>query len=99
MKLKLNIAASALLMAVAATAVAAPPLTPQQCNDYPFKQPVRGVTRAQLKQELVELENTGYDPGINDVYYPRDIQRAEKKLQAEYRQDCRPAVTAAGMSG
>lgn len=90
MNLRLNIVVSAILLTVGATASAAPRLTPLQCNDYPFKQPVGEVTRAQLMQELAELEAVGYDPGANDVYYPNDIQRAEKKLRAEYRRDCTP---------
>ncbi|MGA7778881.1 MAG: DUF4148 domain-containing protein [Paraburkholderia sp.] len=88
MNLKLNAVASAFLLATATTALAAPRLTPQQCNDYPFKQPVGEVTHAQLQQELAELEAVGYDPGANDVYYPRELRSAERKLRTEYRHDC-----------
>jgi Domain of unknown function (DUF4148) len=95
MNLKLNVVASAILLTVGTAAIAAPPLTPQQCNSYPFKQPVGEVTHAQLMQELAELEAVGYYPGEDDLYYPRDIQRAERKLRAEYRQDCKPSISRA----
>src|ERR1700712_2511597 len=40
------------------------------------------VTRAQVKAELVQLENAGYRPSMNDLYYPAKIQTAEAKVQA-----------------
>jgi hypothetical protein len=95
MNLKLNFVASAILLTVGTAAIAAPTLTPQQCNSYPFKQPVGEVTHAQLVQELAELEAVGYSPGENDVFYPRDIQRAERKLRAEYHRDCKPSISRA----
>ena len=88
MNLKLTAIVSAFLLGSATTALAAPQLTPQQCNDFPFKQPVGEITHAQLEQQLAELEAVGYDPGFNDVYYPRNLRTAERKLRAEYRQDC-----------
>lgn len=95
MNLKLNFVASAILLTVGTVAIAAPQLTPQQCNSYPLKQPVGEVTHEQLMQELAELEAVGYHPWENDVYYPRDIQRAERKLRAEYHQDCKPSISGA----
>jgi hypothetical protein len=64
-------------------------LTPNECNDYPFK-PLNGpVTHAQLMQELSELESVGYDPSASgDNYYPSDIQTAESRLALKYRADC-----------
>jgi hypothetical protein len=59
MNLKLNVVASAILLTVGTAAIAAPRLTPQQCDSYPFKQPVGEVTHAQLMQELGELEALG----------------------------------------
>ncbi|MGT2471832.1 DUF4148 domain-containing protein [Paraburkholderia terrae] len=42
------------------------------------------VTRAQVRAELVQLENAGYRPGrANDPYYPADIQAAEAKVAAQ----------------
>jgi type II secretory pathway pseudopilin PulG len=42
------------------------------------------VTRAQVRAELVQLENVGYRPGrANDPHYPVDIQAAEAKVAAQ----------------
>lgn len=42
------------------------------------------VTRAQVRAELVQLENAGYWPGrANNPHYPDDIQAAEAKVAAE----------------
>ncbi len=41
-------------------------------------------TRAQVRQELIQVEQAGYNPAIaNDPYYPNDIQAAEQRVQAE----------------
>ncbi|MFL9875662.1 DUF4148 domain-containing protein [Paraburkholderia megapolitana] len=40
------------------------------------------VTRAQVRAELVQLENAGYRPRANDPHYPDDIQAAEAKIAA-----------------
>ncbi len=83
-----------LLLVASASAMAAPHLTPQQCHDYPFV-PAKGeVTHAQLMQELGELEAQGYNPGDDETIYPADIEAAEKKLHAQYREDCLPAANA-----
>jgi hypothetical protein len=55
--------------------VIASPLTTFAQNT---KQP---VTRAQVKAELVQLENAGYRPSMNDSYYPAKIQAAEAAVQ------------------
>ncbi len=62
-------------------------LTPRQCNDYPFQQPVGEVTHHELMQELAELEAVGYRPAIDDPAYPRQINLAQKKLRQEFRRD------------
>lgn len=90
MKTNLHVIASAILMSLSTAVLAAPNLTPQQCNDYPFVHPAGDVTHAQVMQELSELEAVGYRPTPDDPYYPRRIERAERKLQVEYRQDCMP---------
>jgi hypothetical protein len=42
------------------------------------------VTRAQVKSELVQLENAGYNPGSDDhTTYPAQIQAAEAKVAAQ----------------
>ncbi|MGF6726526.1 hypothetical protein P3T43_005916 [Paraburkholderia sp. GAS41] len=80
--------ATVVLLTVSAAGWAAPGLTPQQCNDYPFKRIKTEITHQQLQTELAELEAVGYQPNTDNVDYPANIVRAEKKLRAEYRQDC-----------
>ncbi|AOK20358.1 purine-nucleoside phosphorylase [Burkholderia cepacia] len=38
------------------------------------------VTRAQVRDELVQLEKAGYKPGLSSPYYPNDIQSAEARV-------------------
>ncbi|PAJ79232.1 DUF4148 domain-containing protein [Burkholderia ubonensis] len=38
------------------------------------------VTRAQVRDELVQLEKAGYKPGVSNPYYPQDIQAAEARV-------------------
>ena len=38
------------------------------------------VTRAQVRNELVQLEQAGYKPGVASPYYPNDIQSAEARV-------------------
>jgi hypothetical protein len=92
MKLATKTLLSALLLIGSASAMAAPHLTPQQCNDYPFKQLKGEVTHKQLMRELGELEAVGYQPSDDDDNYPSDLEQAEQRLQTEYRADCMPAA-------
>ncbi|MGQ7938777.1 DUF4148 domain-containing protein [Paraburkholderia sp. D1E] len=93
MKLATRTLVTTLLLIGSASAMASPGLTPQQCNDYPFKQLKSEVTHKQLMQELGELEAVGYDPDDANTY-PDDLSQAEQSLQAEYRVDCMPAAHA-----
>jgi hypothetical protein len=99
MKLATRTVLMTLLLAGSASAMAAPGLTPQQCNSYPFTHTKGEVTHKQLMRELGELEAVGYDPTANENIYPADIQAAEQKLQAEYRADCMPAASATNAQG
>lgn len=41
------------------------------------------VTRAQVLQELVDLESVGYHPAMaNEVNYPENVQAAMRRLEA-----------------
>jgi len=61
---------------VVAAALAAPVVAFAQSN-----QP---VTRAQVRAELVQLEQTGWRPAAgSEPHYPQDIQAAEAKVSAE----------------
>ncbi|AOK56656.1 DUF4148 domain-containing protein [Burkholderia stagnalis] len=46
-----------------------------------FAQSEQGLTRDQVKAELVQLEQNGYKPHASDSQYPADIQAAEQRIQ------------------
>ena len=72
---------AALIVGVLATPVAS------------FAQDATGpLTRAEVRADLIRLEQAGYRPAANDVHYPADIQAAEARLQAQ-------DVTAPGSTG
>lgn len=80
-----------LLSVVSLPVLASSKLTPQQCSDYPFVQTGHAVTHRQFENEIAELESVGYSPsGSDNNDYPQEIEAAEKRLQAKYRQDCLP---------
>jgi hypothetical protein len=63
-------------LAVAAGALAAPALS--------FAQSTAPVTRAEVRADLIRVEQAGYQPGrANDIDYPADIQAAEAKIAAQ----------------
>ncbi|MFP3569037.1 DUF4148 domain-containing protein [Paraburkholderia sp. SIMBA_030] len=41
------------------------------------------LTRAEVRADLVRVEQAGYRPAANDVYYPADIQAAEARVQTQ----------------
>src|SRR5258707_15437884 len=67
---------SLIYVALVASALAAPVLSFAQESNGP-------VTRAEVRADLVRLEQAGYRPGVNDVHYPADIQAAEARVQAQ----------------
>ncbi|WP_028217194.1 DUF4148 domain-containing protein [Paraburkholderia oxyphila] len=73
--------------ALAATVLAAPALS--------FAQESQPVTRAQVKAELVQLEQAGYRPGLASPYYPEDLQAAQAKVA---QQNATAEATAYGAS-
>lgn len=61
---------------VAVAAVAAPTLSFAQSNGP--------LTRAQVRADLVQVEQAGYNPArADDPNYPADIQAAEAKVAAQ----------------
>jgi hypothetical protein len=52
------------------------------------------VTRAEVRADLVRVEQAGYRPSANDVHYPEDILAAEARLHA--KDVTAPSVTGAG---
>ncbi|MFX1764429.1 DUF4148 domain-containing protein [Paraburkholderia sp. A1RI-2L] len=43
----------------------------------------QGLTRAQVRAELVELEQAGYNPADNQVNYPQNLQAAQARVTQE----------------
>lgn len=49
-----------------------------------FAQSNQPLTRAEVRNQLVQLEKAGYNPGANDdATYPADIQAAEARVAAQ----------------
>jgi hypothetical protein len=66
-------------IALAASALAAPALSFAQSN--------APVTRAEVRADLVRVEQAGYNPSRgDDADYPADIQAAEAKIAAHGEQ-------------
>jgi len=73
---------------LAFSAFAAPALSFAQSDPAP-------VTRAQVRAELIQLEQAGYNVSAGeDAYYPAAIQAAEAKVAAG--SDARQAASAVG---
>lgn len=52
-----------------------------------FAQSTTPITRAQVRADLIRVEQAGYNPATaNDPQYPADIQAAEVKVAAEQQQ-------------
>jgi hypothetical protein len=99
MKLRHMCLLAGTLLFASTSALASGPLTPQECNAYPFVQTNRPVTHRDLMRELSLLESVGYRPSPSDDYdYPNDIRTAEQRLNAKYLADCRPTQAAAQTS-
>lgn len=65
------------IQAVAIAAVLAVPVAS-------FAQSNQPVTRAQVRAELAQLEQAGYNPSHGrDPYYPSDIQAAQARVTAQ----------------
>ena len=77
-----SLIASAVLMATSASVYAQTSLEPG----------THQLTRAEVRQELKELESVGYRPIPNDLYYPGDVQAAEQRLEIKHQAE-RNALT------
>ncbi|WP_246794367.1 DUF4148 domain-containing protein [Burkholderia perseverans] len=70
-------ARSLVVSTTAALLIAVPALSHAQAAN-------QGLTRAQVVQDLVDLESVGYQPSHgNDSSYPNDILAAEQRLAAK----------------
>ena len=66
-----------LIKAVAVAVILAAPVVS-------FAQTSQPLTRAEVRNQLVQLEKAGYNPAVsNDVTYPADIQAAEARVAAQ----------------
>lgn len=67
-----------LVYAVVAASAFAVPLASfaQSSNNGP-------VTRAQVRQELIQLEQAGYNPAMHSPYYPDDLQAAQRRVDEQ----------------
>ena len=52
------------------------------------------MTRAQVRAELVQLEQNGYKPLASDAQYPQNIEAAEQRIQPN-----QPVLAQADTSG
>ena len=43
----------------------------------------QGLTRAQVRAELVQLEHAGYNPSADHVNYPANLQAAQARVTQE----------------
>ncbi|WP_027781008.1 MULTISPECIES: DUF4148 domain-containing protein [Burkholderia] len=77
---------SIIYAAIAASVFAAPIAS--------FAQSEQGLTRDQVKAELVQLEQNGYKPLASDSQYPSNVQAAEQRIQPN-----QPMLAQADMSG
>lgn len=88
MKATLKLLILSPLLIASTVSLAKPTLTAQQCNSYPFIHSRGPATHKQVMNELYELEAVGYDASSANASYPDDIDHAERRLSAEYKQDC-----------
>ncbi|QTD92157.1 DUF4148 domain-containing protein [Burkholderia anthina] len=65
---------SIIYAAIAASVLAAPIAS--------FAQSDQGLTRAQVRADLVQLEQNGYKPLASDAQYPQNVQAAEQRIQS-----------------
>ncbi|MDI9700412.1 MULTISPECIES: DUF4148 domain-containing protein [Burkholderia cepacia complex] len=42
----------------------------------------QGLTRAEVRAQLVQIEHAGYNPARKDIHYPQSIQQAEARLHS-----------------
>jgi hypothetical protein len=49
-----------------------------------FAQSNQPLTRADVRAQLVELEKAGYNPGSDATQYPRNIEEAQARVNAQH---------------
>ena len=79
------------VIALSAT-MAAPTLTFAQSANGP-------VTRASIRAELLSLQRVGYNPAVNDINYPQNLQAAEHRLAIQNGNSAGESVSGTSASG
>ncbi|CAN7670952.1 DUF4148 domain-containing protein [Trinickia sp. LjRoot230] len=85
-----------LIYAVVAASALATPLVSMAQTESNSNQP---VTRAQVQQDLLRVEQAGYRPGSDDPSYPADIQAAEQRAAGEQGQSVAARADTSGYGG
>ncbi|APA88656.1 DUF4148 domain-containing protein [Paraburkholderia sprentiae WSM5005] len=62
--------------ALVANALAVPAVSFAQDSTAP-------LTRAEVRADLVQMEQAGYRPSLKDPHYPTDVQAAEARIHAQ----------------
>lgn len=62
---------------VVAAALAVPAISFAQSSQ-------QGLTRAQVRAELVELQQAGYNPATDNANYPNNLQAAQARVAEEH---------------
>ncbi|MEM5369144.1 DUF4148 domain-containing protein [Paraburkholderia azotifigens] len=64
-----------------------------------YAQSTAPLTRAEVRQQIIEIENAGYNPSTSDsTAYPENIQAAQKRLDALKASDAYGGVAATSVS-
>ncbi|PXW28556.1 DUF4148 domain-containing protein [Paraburkholderia caballeronis] len=63
-----------------------------------FAQSNQPLTRAEVRNQLIQLEKAGYRPNLNDPHYPDDIQAAQARVQQNGAEATGYGPVAAGSS-
>src|SRR5246127_2494371 len=69
-------------------------------STFAFPKPANApVTRAEVKADLVRVEQAGYRPAAKDPNYPADIQAADAKIAAQDQTPGAASIGGAPMTG
>jgi Domain of unknown function (DUF4148) len=69
-----------LVQSLIVAAILATPAVSFAQSDAPSNAP---ITRAEVRAELVQLEQAGYNPATDQTQYPKNIEAAQARVNAE----------------
>jgi hypothetical protein len=64
-----------------------------------FAQSNQPLTRAEVKAQLIQVEQAGYNPAMDRTTYPAEIQAAEAKIAAQNAQSYGGVADGSSASG